>query len=98
MALKCLGSATLRFRHDCGPSDQAGCLVTLDLDFANPFLFSPADSAGVAVVRLPAKPSAADLADTLAVLIRGLSRSDIRGKLWVVRQRGIREYSSEEDG
>jgi hypothetical protein len=37
------------------------CHVTLDLDFANPLLFDPALYAGIAVLRLPAKPSYEDL-------------------------------------
>ncbi len=32
------------------------CLVTLDLDFSNPFLFPPWEFSGIAVLRLPHKP------------------------------------------
>lgn len=31
------------------------CLVTLDRDFANPFLYDPSEYSGIAVLRLPAK-------------------------------------------
>ncbi len=37
------------------------CLITLDLDFANPLVFLPSQYSGIAVLRLPNKPSAADL-------------------------------------
>ena len=32
---------------------EGHCLVTLDLDFSNPFLFPPEPYAGIAVIRLP---------------------------------------------
>jgi predicted nuclease of predicted toxin-antitoxin system len=36
---------------------EGRALVTLDLDFANPLRFRPSQYAGVAVLRLPEKPS-----------------------------------------
>jgi len=33
------------------------CLVTLDLEFGNPLLYRAADYHGIAVLRLPTKPS-----------------------------------------
>ncbi|HUT12314.1 MAG TPA: DUF5615 family PIN-like protein [Thermoguttaceae bacterium] len=80
----------------CGKENR--CLVTLDLDFSNPFFFDPTDSAGVAVVRLPSNPTADDLFRTLEVLIKGLSRADIRGRLWIVQRHRIREYRPDEGG
>jgi len=79
----------------CRTEDR--CLVTLDLDFSNPLLFNPAEFAGIAVLRPTARPTAEDLLRTVGVLIAGLSRSDIRGKLWTVERGRIREYSPEED-
>lgn len=32
------------------------CLVTLDLDFANPLIFNPEEYRGIAVLRLPSQP------------------------------------------
>lgn len=76
---------------------QQRCLVTLDLDFGNPFLFRPQDYSGIAVLRLPAKPSPNDLADTIGTLISGLAREMIDKKLWIVERRRIREYRPDED-
>jgi hypothetical protein len=36
---------------------EGRCLVTLDLDFGNPLLFPPWDFSGIAVLRLPRKPT-----------------------------------------
>ena len=36
---------------------EGRCLVTLDLDFANPLIFKPEDYFGIAVLRLPPKPT-----------------------------------------
>ena len=68
------------------------CLVTLDLDFSNPLLFRPSEYAGIAVLRLPSKPTANDLIDALQTLIGGLNQADITGQLWVVQRGRIREY------
>jgi len=68
------------------------CLVTLDRDFANPFLFDPAEFSGIAVLRLPAEITEDLLTEAMEVLIAGLAKSDIRGRLWVVQKRRIREY------
>jgi predicted nuclease of predicted toxin-antitoxin system len=68
------------------------CLVTLDRDFANPFLFDPAEFCGIAVLRLPAEITEDLLMEAVQVLIAGLANADIRGRLWVVQKRRIREY------
>ncbi len=72
--------------------EEKRCLVTLDRDFANPFLFDPAEFSGIAVIRLPAKITEDLLTEAIEVLIAGLAKSDIRGRLWVVQRRRIREY------
>ena len=72
--------------------DEERCLVTLDLDFANPLLFDPADYRGIAVLRLPPKTGAEDLHEAMQTLIAGLAQSDIRGKTWIVQRGRIREY------
>jgi predicted nuclease of predicted toxin-antitoxin system len=71
---------------------EGRCLVTLDRDFANPFLFDPAELSGIAVIRLPAKVTEELLVEAIEVLIAGLAKSDVRGRLWVVQRRRIREY------
>jgi hypothetical protein len=72
------------------------CLVTLDLEFANPLIFKPAETEGIAVLRLPPKPVPDDLLDTVRTLIGGLSQKEIRGKLWTIQRGRIREYQPEE--
>jgi predicted nuclease of predicted toxin-antitoxin system len=72
------------------------CLVTLDLDFGNPFLFRPQEYWGIAVLRLPSKPSPNDLHETVGTLISGLAREKIDRKLWIVERRRIREYRPDE--
>ena len=80
----------------CGKEHR--CLVTLDLDFSNPLLFRPADYAGIAVLRLPARPNPEDLWAIVQTLIAGLKGREIEGHLWIVRRGQIREYQPEEDG
>ena len=70
-------------------------LVTLDLDFGNPLLFRPSQFEGIAVLRLPSKPSRIDLIDAVETLAGGLDRDTIRGKLWIVQRGHIREYQEE---
>lgn len=78
------------------------CLVTLDLDFANPLVFPPSSTAGIAVLRLSKRVTLQDMTDALRTLLAGLRRSSIEGKLWVVRRGRIREYQppqvSEQEG
>lgn len=68
------------------------CLVTLDLDFANPLVFLPSHYRGIAVLRLPARPSAANLIGLVATLADALKRESLRGKLWIVEAGRIRVY------
>jgi len=68
------------------------CLVTLDLEFGNPLLFTPTEYAGIAVLRLPRKRSPGDLLETVETLISALSREDPAGKLWIVQKGRIRVY------
>jgi predicted nuclease of predicted toxin-antitoxin system len=77
---------------------EGRCLVTLDRDFANPFLFDPAQYSGIAVIRLPAKVTEDLLIEAIEVLIAGLAKRDIRGRLWVVQRGRIREYSPQDGG
>ena len=72
------------------------CLVTLDLEFANPLMFKPAETEGIAVLRLPPKAAPDDILDTIRTLIGGLSQKEIRGRLWTIQRGKIREYQPEE--
>ena len=75
---------------------EGRCLVTLDLHFSNPLLFNPRNYSGIAVLRLPAKTTDADLFDACRTLIRRMTQADIEGKLWIVQKGRIREYLSHE--
>lgn len=70
-------------------------LVTLDLDFADPFRFDPARSAGVAVLWVPELPGRKDLFVVLDRLLAASERGDIAGRLWVVRPDRVRQYEPE---
>jgi len=74
---------------------EGRCLVTLDLDFSNPLVFPPSDFPGIAVIRLPRRPTPADLYAAVRVLIAALDRERISGKLWIVERFRIREYLPE---
>ena len=71
---------------------EGRCLVTLDLDFANPFRFDPARGAGVAVLRVPDLPGQRDILACLARLVGGLERADVAGRLWIVDRERVRQY------
>lgn len=99
------GVATVTEQGLCGTTDlslinicrsEQRCLVTLDLDFGNPLLFRPSDYAGIAVLRLPSRPTPEDLIDAVRTLIGGLAREKIEGKLWIVQRGRIRAYQPEE--
>lgn len=71
-------------------------LVTLDLDFSNPFVFDPVEQAGIAVIRLPRHPTPEDLYAAVSTLITALQRDPIAGKLWIVERHRIREHLPED--
>jgi hypothetical protein len=73
---------------------EARCLVTLDLDFANPLRFNPAASPGIAVPRLSGRPVRDALREAVDTLIRGLGRMSIDGKLWIVHGSRIRIFAA----
>jgi hypothetical protein len=79
----------------CGAERR--CLVTLDLDFSNPFVFPPEQYAGIAVLRLPRRLSPDDLYAAVGTLITALRQRPIEGKLWIVERHRIREYLPDED-
>ena len=73
---------------------EGRALVTLDLDFTNLLRFQPALSAGLAVLRLPARPSFALLRQAVQTLLDGLRREPIAGKLWIVEPGRIRVHDN----
>ncbi len=71
---------------------EGRCLVTLDMDFSNPLLYPPWLYSGIAVLRLPSKPTPEDLLDACRTLIGGLCHETLTGKLWIIQRGRIREY------
>jgi predicted nuclease of predicted toxin-antitoxin system len=79
----------------CGTEGRG--LVTLDLDFANPLVFPPKGFAGIAVLRLPKRPSPNDLFTTVQTLIAALAKESIHGRLWIVEPTRVRVYTPDPD-
>jgi predicted nuclease of predicted toxin-antitoxin system len=73
-------------------SDEGRVLVTLDLDFANPFVFDPRPTAGIIVLRLPKMHGPSDVAAMLDQLVIVASDRDVEGALWIVSVRGVRRF------
>jgi len=97
---------TVLEQHLCGATDaelievcssENRGIVTLDLDFGNPLPFRPSNYAGIAVLRLPSKPTPDDLFDAIRTLIAGLAQRQIEGKPWIIQRGRIRAYQPEED-
>ena len=76
---------------------EGRALVTLDLDFANPLNYRPSEYAGIAVLRLPKKVSAADLLQAIQTFARGLAQYPLAGKLWIVEKGRIRLYQQNDE-
>ena len=74
------------------------CLVTLDLDFANPFVFPPEDYVGIAVIRLPRRPTPEDLFSAVRTFLSALEKDSIEGMLWIVERGRVRQHLPDEDG
>ena len=76
---------------------EGRCLVTLDMDFANPLVFPPDRYVGIAVIRLPAKPAANHVLEGIQTLLDHAESTQIEGRLWVVEQGRIREYQAPQE-
>jgi predicted nuclease of predicted toxin-antitoxin system len=72
------------------------CLVTLDLDFGNPFRFNPDDYAGIAVLRLPSRASNEHLLLLVRTLAEHLAHEMIDGRLWIVEIGRVRMFEQNE--
>jgi hypothetical protein len=72
-------------------------LVTLDLDFSNPFRFPPGDTEGILVVRPPRAVLSAIRA-TLASILPQLKTLTLAGTLWIVEPGRIRIYDPHDEG
>ena len=74
---------------------EGRCIVTLDLDFANPLLYPPDDYSGIVVLRLPGRFRLAHLQEALKRASEVLVGMDGRGRLWIAETHRVREYSNE---
>ncbi|MCS6829486.1 MAG: DUF5615 family PIN-like protein [Armatimonadota bacterium] len=77
---------------------EARCLVSLDMDFANPLRFPPSQYRGIVVLRLPARATLDDLKQLAATLAQGLQQYSVDGELWIVQKDRIRVYQKREQG
>ena len=67
--------------------------MTLDLDFSNVLRFPPERYAGIAVLRVPHPIRLDAIQDRVRVLLKALKGEDLSGRLWIVEQDRLREYS-----
>lgn len=74
---------------------ESRALVTLDLDFANPLEFRPADYPGIVVLRFPKQPTPDDLQAIISSLAKGLQHNSLTGQLWIVEPGRLRVYEPE---
>jgi len=73
------------------------CLVTLDLDFADPVRFRSRDCGGIVVLRLPRRASAGLLKSLAAEVVAAFGAMPMDGGLWIVEHGRIREHQREDD-
>ncbi|MBN2294056.1 MAG: DUF5615 family PIN-like protein [Pirellulales bacterium] len=72
-------------------------LITLDLDFSNPFRFPPGDTEGILVVR-PPRPVLPAIHSTLASILPQLNTQPLKGSLWIAEPGRIRIYDPHDEG
>jgi predicted nuclease of predicted toxin-antitoxin system len=72
-------------------------LVTLDLDFSNPFRFPPEDTEGILVIR-PRRATLSAIEATLVSVMPQLKSRSLKGLLWVVEPGRIRVYDPHDEG
>jgi predicted nuclease of predicted toxin-antitoxin system len=72
-------------------------LITLDLDFSNPFRFPPEDTEGIVVVR-PPQATLRAVQVTLVSVIPQLKTHPLKGMLWIVEPGRIRVHDPLEEG
>ncbi len=67
-------------------------LVTLDLDFSNPMHFPPAETAGIAVLRVSDRPGRDEIDAVVERLTEALASAELAGHLWVIDASRVRQY------
>jgi hypothetical protein len=76
--------------------NEGRCLLTLDMDFPNPLVFRPRDYRGIAVLRLPPKPSHVHLIAAAHTFAAHLAHDNIMQRLWIIEIGRVRIYQDEE--
>ena len=72
------------------------CLVTLDLDFSDVLRFSPQQSHGIVVIRVPHNPTLPLLEQLIRQFLQALETMSIEKKLWIVEAGRIRVHQAED--
>ncbi|MCC7201084.1 MAG: DUF5615 family PIN-like protein [Nitrospirae bacterium] len=71
------------------------CFVTLDLDFADITRFSPSETSGIVVIRVPRNPTLALLEQLVRQFLNALSRMPVEKDLWIIEIGRIRVHQTE---
>ena len=87
------GSSDRRIYDVC--CNEARCLVTFDLDFADPIHFPPKKSGGIIVIRVPRNPSLSLLEALIENFLNALEREPFDRDLWIVEIGRIRIRQTE---
>lgn len=75
--------------------EESRCLITLDMEFANPLIFDPAGFSGIIVIRLRAPAAHGMLLNAIHTVCQAVTSRVVVGKLWIVHRNQIREYDPE---
>jgi predicted nuclease of predicted toxin-antitoxin system len=94
LAEKLSGSADEAIYEVCRTDGRT--LITLDMDFANPFRFPPEPLEGIVVVR-PPRAILPLIRATLVSVLGELKSRPLKGMLWIVEPGRIRVYDAIED-
>lgn len=76
---------------------EGRCLVTLDLDFANPLRFPVQATPGICVLRYAPPTGHAAILSAIATLASALRSNAIAGQLWIVSPDRVRVYTGRDD-
>lgn len=72
--------------------EEERVLVTLDLDFSNVLRFPPERYAGIVVLRVPHPIALESIRERVRMLLEGVRREELSGRLWIVESGRIRQY------
>ncbi|WP_414620160.1 DUF5615 family PIN-like protein [Calothrix sp. CCY 0018] len=73
-------------------SAEGRCFVTCDRGFGNRLNYNPLEYSGIVVIRLSSRPNFQDWREVIEVLIQGLEKVEVTGKLWIIKGGIIQEY------